>query len=97
MVCMFEYVYTLEICTKIDHVWYIDDMIGDWKSISVRNQYYVCYLDGWCVSSIVYICRVYFYACMEEGVMWKTVGVKDSRWWIDRVIDEIIDRVISGG
>ena len=32
---------------ELDCLWYIDDMIGDWKTISVRNRQCVCYLNGW--------------------------------------------------
>jgi len=35
------------VCTKnlhkLDCVWHIDDMMGDWNSISVRNWHYVLY------------------------------------------------------
>ena len=81
---------------ELDHVWYIDHMIGNWKSISMRNRYCMCYLDGWCVCDVLYVYRVYFYACMKEGVVRELVGVKDDGWWVDRIIDGVIGEVIGG-
>ena len=66
------------------------------KSISQCDWPCVYYLDGWCICDIVYTCRLYFYACMEEGAVQEPVGVKDDGRWVDRVISEVIGEVIGG-
>jgi len=79
----------------LDRVWHINDMIGDLKDIYQCITYTVYYLDGWRACDIVYACPVYFKACMEEGAVREPIGVKDGRWWIDRVIGRVIREVIG--